>query len=842
VKYATSAAILLLLLSLLAWLSSLSLDTTRFDRELKALDDFTRFERGMNREVLTARTGLSRNYDALVRMTEAYDRALERLREVAEEGPNERAAFEALAGRARGQQDLVEKFKSRNALLQNSFAYFGMFNAALAESKNAPVAGAANQLSAAMLHLTLDTSSSSAREVQEAMSQLAALRDPSSEVQTIQAVLAHGGMLHDVLPATDAILKALIEEASTREQDKLRSLIEERRRTAKASAGRYNFLLYVASLGLLGVLIYLGLQLRTRAIALRRRAEFDQVIAGISTRFINLAQYEIAPRIEQALEKLAGLVGADRAYFVMPGAPQQSYRWCRDGVTFPRGWPERAPEVVSRLNLGHLDVIHCPSIQPSHSYDTTKLLTEVGLRGWLCIAGRDQKEARAILGFDALRARALTQHGEDRIFRMAFEVIDNAVRRVALEQEKERLQAKLQQARRMETIGALASGVAHNFNNIIGAIIGYTEMADAQARSGRADGSHFNQIRHASERARQLVDQILTFGRKQSGHGRVSIKSLVAETEQLLRASLPPDFELVVGQSAEDVDIVSEAARLQQVFLNICRNAVQATNKRGRIEIRIELRESDRPMRIRGTEISAGRFAIVSISDNGHGMDEATVDRVFEPFFTTRQEGNGLGLSTARQTVLECGGAIEVKSAPGAGARFDIWLPSAPATGSTAVRHASPEVARGRGEMVLIMQPDATRLLLDEEILAALGYEPVGFNEPSEALRMCSTDPGRFHAMLICPHNGTNGALEFAARVHEVAPGLPILLAIPSARYLDPAQLAASGVSELLHYPLVSSPLSSALSRGAAVRPPAVLPRRLPAGSSPPDGPSTRPH
>jgi signal transduction histidine kinase len=816
-KYGTIAAVLLLVLSLLAWLSSLSLDTTRFDRELKALDDFGRHERGMGREVLTARTGLSRNYDSLVRMTEAYDRALERLREVTGEGPDERAAFDVLVARASGQEDLVERFKSRNAMLQNSFAYFGMFNATLAESKDAPVAGAANQLSAAMLHLTLDTSSSTARAVQEAMSQLAALQRPLSEAQTIQSVLAHGSMLHDLLPATDAILKAMIQEASTREQDTLRSLIEQRRRTAKASASRYNFLLYVASLGLLGVLIYLGLQLRERAIALRRRAEFDQVIAGISTRFINLAQYEIAPRIEQALEKLAGLVGADRAYFVIPGAPRQSYRWCRDGVSFPRGWPERAPEVVSRLNLGHLDVIHFPSIQPSHSYDTVKLLTEAGLSGWLCIAGRDQKEARAILGFDGLRTRALTQHSEDRIFRMAFEVIDNAVRRVALEQEKERLQANLQQARRMETIGALASGVAHNFNNIIGAIIGYTEMADAQTRSGRADGSHFNQIRHASERARQLVDQILTFGRKQSGHGRVGINSLIAETEQLLRASLPPDFELVVQQSAADVDILSEAARLQQVFLNICRNAVQATNKRGRIEIRIELRDSDQPMRIRGTEINAGRFAIVSISDNGHGMDEATADRVFEPFFTTRLEGNGLGLSTARQTVLECGGAIDVKSEPGTGARFDIWLPSAPATGPAVGGHATPEVARGRGETVMIMQPDAGRLLLDEEILAALGYEPVGFSDPSEALRMCHADPGRFHAMLICAHPGTNAALALAEKVREVAPALPIVLAIPSARHLDPTQLAASGVSELLHYPLVCSPLSSALSRCVTV-------------------------
>jgi hypothetical protein len=137
-------------------------------------------------------------------------------------------------------------------MLQNSFAYFGMFNAALAESNNAPVAGAANQLSAAMLHLSMDTSSSSARGVQEAMSQLAALQGPSSDTQSIQAVLAHGGMLHDLLPAIDGILKTLVTEANTRDPDALRSLIARRQSAAEASAKRNNFLIYIASLGLLG--------------------------------------------------------------------------------------------------------------------------------------------------------------------------------------------------------------------------------------------------------------------------------------------------------------------------------------------------------------------------------------------------------------------------------------------------------------------------------------------------------------------------------------------------------------------------------------------------------------
>lgn len=804
-------------LLLLTWLllSGLNLDAARFDGEIRALDDYNKFERALNREVLTARSGLSRNYDEMARLQRAFNDAQARLREAAGADSEESGTVQTLAVRAARQDGLVEQFKTNNALLQNSLAYFGIFDAHLSGAdQDRRVTGAATRLAAAMLHLTLDTSQPAALEVQDRLDELAALQNTSGEGDAIRALLAHGGVLRDLLPATNTIVKTLLDTASAREQDLVRSMILKRRVAARESARRYRLLLYATSLLLLAALVHLVLRLRARTLALQRRAALEHVIASVSTGFVKSKNEDIAIDVERALGELAEIIGADRAYFVLAGDPIQSHQWARPGFELPPGWPRRALDLARHLTQGQDDPIHVGKCKRRRADQTVDELIAPDLDGWLCIPSMNGTHADAILGFDSVRPSKLSQWTDHGLLRMAFDAIANAVGRANLAEERDRLEKRLRQAHRMETIGVFSSGIAHNFNNIVGAILGHAEMAHAHIGKGDRPANSLTEILRAGERARTLIEQILTFGsRGDRRREHISVRALVTETKSLLAASLPSHVELVLRQTSDDAIVIAEPAQLQQVILNVFNNAIQAMDNPGTIEIDVGLLETTHATPMGDGEIAPGRFVTISVVDTGRGMDEMTVERAFEPFFTTRVDGNGLGLATVREIVQEHGGAVKVQSTPGVGTRFDIWLPCAVSSGMLPLNPAVESVGRGLGETVLVLEPDRGRRMRHEETLAALGYEPIGFATPDEAVAACRAERTRFDAALVCHQPGAESDLDFTSALHRVAPSMPIILSAPSARTLGSQLLARSGVSELVRHPLNSVDLAQALSR-----------------------------
>src|SRR5262249_40578173 len=219
-------------------------------------------------------------------------------------------------------------------------------------------------------------------------------------------------------------------------------------------------------------------------------------------------------------------------------------------------------------------------------------------------------------------------------------------------------------------------------------------------------------------------------------------------------------------------------------------------------------------------KLTPNHYVVISVRDNGPGMARAMMARIFEPFFTTRPTGNGLGLATANEIVREHGGAINVYSTLGPGSCFEIWVPCHPSDQLTAEETSSIPLLLGSGETVLVVDDERDRLLRSEEMLAALGYEPVGFASAASAIAACKANPHRYDAFLVAHVSSIRPALSAAAALHEIVPDRPILLAASSSG-IEASDLIAAGVSGITRWPLVASELATALKRclPARVRP-----------------------
>jgi signal transduction histidine kinase len=807
-KTTLSILIATLLLVLLSGLSLLGMDpeAARYDRLLSELSGITVTESALRQDILNARAGLLRNYDALNRDTDTLYASLRRLRQ---EGADP-TVLQPLEDMVARQDDLTDQFKTNNALLQNSLAYFGLLSGRFGvAAQDGPLASAMTALSTSVLHLVLDTSADSAADVADKLDRFAREVSPGDDAELVTGILAHGRVLYNVLPATDHILELLYDLPRVQRLDAVRENILAHQRASRSRARVYRGLLYATSMLLLALLVYSGSQLRRYVLALRRQAAFEHTIATISMGFVNARPDQIGHRIESALATLAALIGADRAYFVISTDPPQAYCWCRNGTAWTPGWPIPALALAVRM-ADRNGMVYFPYINDMPDGPDKDVLKGNGMTAWMCVSAYGHGACRGVLGFDAMHSRMTQPASDGALLRTAADTISNAIGQATLERDRARLEASLQQVRRMETIGAVASGVAHNFNNIIGVILGYTEMEELHAQPDGRLAYNLQGIRHAAERARDLIDQILTFGRrKEPSRKNVSLQLLVAETESLLSVSLPPRAHLVVGSIPDDAVVSGDPVQLQQMTINLCNNAVQATDGPCVISVDTDVVTLAEPRFVLQGSIPPGHYVRIAVRDAGRGIKAAELGRLFEPFFTTRQDGNGLGLATVREIVRSHGGAIDVRSRLGEGSVFEVWIPQ------LLGRYIDADGIKsmhGNGETVLVVDEDHAGLLRNEEIVAALGYEPVGFAAPDQVLRTLGTTQRRFDALLIGNLRPTARALAFATQLHDVAPEMPILLTA-SADDADAQALVSAGVSEVVGEPLLSAELAAALSR-----------------------------
>jgi PAS domain S-box-containing protein len=369
-----------------------------------------------------------------------------------------------------------------------------------------------------------------------------------------------------------------------------------------------------------------------------------------------------------------------------------------------------------------------------------------------------------------------------------------------------RLEAQVRESQKLDAIGTLAAGIAHDFNNVLSTIIGNTELARADVGARHPAHESLNEIGKASRRARNLVEQILTFGRRQTREkSALMLAPVVAEAVSMLRATLPASVQVAVHFDAELPAIVADTTQVHQVILNLCTNAWHAMKgRRGSIEIRGELVHLVEPVTLTHGSLMSGDHVCLLVRDNGCGMDASTLGKIFDPFFTTKQvgEGTGIGLSVVHGIVREHGGAIDVNSEPDKGTEVRMYFPPSEAAPEPAQNQAeTPDTAFAPDARVLYVDDDEALVWLTTRLLKRAGYQVSGYLKPTQALEKMRADPHGFDLVVTDFNMPVMNGLEFAREVLALRPDVPF--AIASGYVSDDlrAKAAALGVYEVIYKP-----------------------------------------
>ena len=323
-----------------------------------------------------------------------------------------------------------------------------------------------------------------------------------------------------------------------------------------------------------------------------------------------------------------------------------------------------------------------------------------------------------------------------------------------LRQTKEALkesEEQLRQAQKMEAIGRLAGGVAHDFNNMLTAILGYSDLVNMQLPEYDTRRESIGQIKKAAERAASLTRQLLAFSRKQVLRPRIiNLGELVSDTEKLLRRLIGEDVNLMVSSQSDLGRVKADPGQIEQVVMNLAINARDAMPGGGELSIETSNIEVDRFYVDQHVDIKAGSYVLLVVSDNGIGMDEATRSQIFEPFFTTKElgKGTGLGLSTVYGIVKQSGGYVTVRSQPREGTSFRIYLPKVAATSAPApARPDSRQNVLG-SETILLVEDEETVRKLTRQVLENCGYSVLEASHGEQALDICDRSECTIHLMV----------------------------------------------------------------------------------------------
>jgi signal transduction histidine kinase/CheY-like chemotaxis protein len=440
-----------------------------------------------------------------------------------------------------------------------------------------------------------------------------------------------------------------------------------------------------------------------------------------------------------------------------------------------------------------------------------------GLTGWMLLSTQRRivhaasvlrEGAEAVARGDLDRRTELPGADEFSALASAFNSMTMGLARQAT------LEARLAQAQKLEAMGTLAGGIAHDFNNLLSGIMGFTEMSLLRLPPDSPVRQDLQEVMRASERAADLIRQILAFSRMGDQEARpVRVRSIIAEALKLLRASIPSTVEFRTDL-ASDAMVLADPGEIHRILVNLCTNSYLAMRERGGL-LGISLREVelDGGFCAGHPGMRPGRFLRLTVSDTGQGMTPEVKARIFDPYFTTRagEGGTGMGLSVVHGIVSRRGGAITVESEPGQGATFEIHLPLA-SEESGAEKGAPEAPLRGSGR-ILVVDDDLLAAELLEKQLTILGYQVHAFTGSPAALAAFEKEPHAFDLVITdMTMPGMTGDL-LMFRLRAIRPDIPVVLCTAYSEWMPPDKARALGVSEYVTKPFSLADLSRVIRR-----------------------------
>ena len=378
--------------------------------------------------------------------------------------------------------------------------------------------------------------------------------------------------------------------------------------------------------------------------------------------------------------------------------------------------------------------------------------------------------------------------------------------------ERKMLEEHLVQSQKMEAIGTLAGGVAHDFNNILSIIIGNTELAEQDLLEGHPVSNRLEEILTAGTRAKEVVHQLLSFSRKEPANRvPVLLAPLVEESLQLLRASIPTTIDIRKQISDTDMTLMADATQIHQVLINLCTNAAQAMEADGGVidvivsSIRLDQRTAHR------YDLGKGAYAQIRVGDTGCGISSSIMERIFDPYFTTKKAhgGTGMGLAIVHGIVTRHNGVINVESRPGRGTVFNILLPLTEK--AQTVQQVAPEQIGTGQERILLVDDEPAITGLGREYLGKLGYHTQVFTSSTKALAKFKEDPSQFDLVITDMAMPEMNGEALAKEILKLSPNMPIILCSGYNSKVDEKSVVTIGIQSYLQKPYNMKSLADAV-------------------------------